>query len=117
MVLAAFLCTTLNGGTGIFDAALDGDAGVLEATLDGGAGIVDAVVWFLALEGLGGSRVGLPAEDALLALVGHVGEDCWRRLVGGELLNPYLARQMTELWDFGYPCSSTGLRVNLGVDL
>ena len=75
MVLAAFLRATLDGGTGVFDAALDGGAGVLGVALDGDAGVVDIVVWFLALEGLGDCCAGLPAEDALLALVGHVGED------------------------------------------
>ena len=128
MVLAALLCATLDGGAGILDATLNGGAGVLNAALDGGVGVVDAMlggdagivdaVWLLALKGFGGGGAGLPAEDALLALVGHVredvGADVGEDLARGELLNPYLARQMMESWVSGYACSSTGLRVNLG---
>ena len=85
MVLDVLLCAALNGGVGVLDAALNGGPGIFNATLDRGADVLNVLpggdvsvfgaVRLLALKGVGGGGTGLPAEDALLTLVGHVGED------------------------------------------
>ena len=109
MFLATLLCATLDGGMGVVDAAVDGGADVIDVALDGGGGGRRRGVVAPLAKGAPWRSCG-PAYGGCAA---RAHRPCQGRLAEGELLRPYLACQMTEFGDSGYPCSSTGPRANL----